>query len=152
MASHRLFLQPITQKEARAFIEEHHRHHRAPAGWKFGIAVSDGTRVVGVVCVGRPVARALDDGWTAEVLRLCTDGTQNACSMLYGAAARASRAMGYRRVITYTLQSEGGGSLRAAGWRLVGSRADRTWAESSVARPRVPTDRTGQKYLWECAR
>lgn len=97
-----LSLQPITYAEACEFIRVHHRHHLPPQGWKFGIAVNDGDQVVGVVTVGRPVSRALDDGWTLEVTRCCTDGTRNAPSMLYGAARHAAKALGYKRLITYT--------------------------------------------------
>ena len=89
-----LELQPITYKEACKFIDEHHRHHLPPQGWKFGIAVNDGEKVVGVITVGRPVARMLDDTWTLEVTRCCTDGTRNACSKLYSAAWRAAKALG----------------------------------------------------------
>ena len=78
-----LIIQPISQKEANAFIAEHHRHHKPPQGYKFAIGVNDGEKVVGVITVGRPVARMLDNGWTAEVTRCCTDGTKNACSILY---------------------------------------------------------------------
>ena len=109
---------PITLKEANQFVRDHHRHHGPVTGHKFSIAASDGERIVGVVIVSRPVSRHLDDGWTLEVTRLCTDGTRNACSMLYAAAWRAARAMGYKRLITYILESENGASLRAAGWRL----------------------------------
>lgn len=112
----KLSLQPITLREAAAFVRRHHRHHGPARGWRFGIAVNDGEKVVGVAMVGRPVARGMDDGWTLEVNRCCTDGTRNAASMLYGAAARAARALGYRRLVTYTLASERGTSLRAAGW------------------------------------
>ena len=104
------------------FVSEHHRHHLPSVGWKFGIAVNDGSEVVGVIVVGRPVARNADDGWTAEVTRCCTDGTKNAASMLYGAAWRAAKAMGYRKLITYTLDTEPGTSLRAAGWKAIGQR------------------------------
>ncbi len=97
-----LMLQPITKAEADAFIRAHHRHHKPSIGWKFGMAVNDGERVVGVAQVGRPVSRHLDDGWTLEVTRVCTDGTRHAASMLYGAAVRAGRALGYRRIISYT--------------------------------------------------
>lgn len=142
-----LELQPISQAEAFAFIAEHHRHHRPPPGWKFGIAVNDGEHVVGVVAVGRPVARHLDDGWTLEVTRCCTDGTKNAASMLYGAAWRAAKAMGYRRLITYTLAEEAGTTLRAAGWTAMYRTKGDTWA--GRARPRVDTHPTGQKTLWE---
>lgn len=142
-----LQLQPITYEEACAFIARHHRHHLPPQGWKFGIAVNDGQKVVGVVTVGRPVARMLDDGWTLEVTRCCTDGTPNAPSKLYGAACRAALALGYKRVITYTLAEEGGASLRAANWRLVGQAGGGTWSRHT--RPRVDTHPVEQKLLWE---
>lgn len=96
-----LELIPMTLREANAFVEQYHRHHKPVVGHKFSIGISDGEKVVGVAIVGRPVGRFLDDGWTLEVTRLCTDGTHNACSMLYAAAWRAARAMGYRRVVTY---------------------------------------------------
>lgn len=89
---------PMTLREANAFVEQNHRHHGATVGHKFSIGLSDGEKIVGVAIVGRPVSRHLDDGWTLEVNRLCTDGTRNACSMLYAAAWRAARAMGYKRV------------------------------------------------------
>ena len=89
---------PMTLKEANAFVEQNHRHHGPVVGHKFSIGLSDGEKIVGVAIVGRPVARHLDDGWTLEVNRLCTDGTRNACSMLYAAAWRAARAMGYKRI------------------------------------------------------
>jgi len=142
-----LSLQPVTYAEACEFIRRHHRHHHPPQGWKFGIAVNDGEKIVGVVTVGRPVARRLDDGWTLEVTRCCTDGTKNAASMLYGAAWRAAKALGYRRLITYTLASEPGTSLRAAGWRVVGVTPGRSWSVPS--RPRVDRHPLGQKTLWE---
>lgn len=142
-----LEIQPITFQEACEFIRKHHRHHRPPQGWKFGIAVNDGEKVVGVITVGRPVARFLDDGWTLEVTRCCTDGTKNAASKLYAAAWRAARAMGYKRLITYTLVDEPGTSLIAAGWRCVGKTRGDTWNRKS--RPRVDLHPTGQKLLWE---
>jgi len=142
-----LKLQPITQKEANAFITEHHRHHLPPQGWKFGIAVNDGKKVVGVITVGRPVSRILDDGWTLEVTRCATDGTRNAPSKLYGAAKRAAFALGYKRIITYTLQSEPGTSLFAANWKYLGQAGGGTWNRKS--RPRVDTHPVEQKRLWE---
>ena len=111
---------PMTLREANAFVEQNHRHHGATVGHKFSFGLSDGEKIVGVAIVGRPVSRHLDDGWTLEVNRLCTDGTRNACSMLYAAAWRAARAMGYKRVVTYILDTENGASLRAAGWKCVG--------------------------------
>lgn len=141
-----LTLQPITFPEASAFIRRHHRHHIPPQGWKFGIAVNDGDKVVGVVTVGRPVARALDNGLTLEVTRLCTDGTANACSMLYSAAWRAARALGYKRLITYILASERGTSLKAAGWKCVGAAGGGTWDRKD--RKRVDKHPLAAKTLW----
>lgn len=111
---------PMTLREANAFVEQNHRHHGPVVGHKFSIGISDGEKIVGVAIVGRPVSRHLDDGWTLEVNRLCTDGSRNACSALYAAAWRAARAMGYKRLVTYILESETGTSLRAAGWKCVG--------------------------------
>jgi hypothetical protein len=124
---------PVTFRQACAFVADLHRHHAAPRGHKFSIGLECGGQLVGVAMVGRPVARALDDGRTAEVNRTCTDGTPNANSMLYGAAWRAAKAMGYRRMVTYTQEGESGASLRAAGWVRVASLPARgSWAESSV--------------------
>ena len=102
-----------------------------------------------VVIAGRPVARHLDDGWTLEVTRLCTDGTANACSKLYAAAGRAARALGYTRLITYTLPAEGGASLRAAGWRLVGQRGGGNWNRARRPRRDTPEALRVPKLLWE---
>jgi hypothetical protein len=120
-------LRPVGRREASAFIDALHRHHRPPQGFKFAIGLEEGGKLVGVVTVGRPVARGLDDGFTAEVTRLCTDGTPNACSTLYGAACRAAKAMGYRKIYTYTLATEPGGSLRASGWCADGDVVGRQW-------------------------
>jgi hypothetical protein len=144
-----LDLQPITYKEACLFIEQHHRHHLPPQGWKFGIAVNDGEKVVGVITIGRPVARHLDDGLTLEVTRCCTDGTKNASSKLYSAAWRAGKSMGYKRMITYTLATEGGASLRASGWVTVYQTRDRPKGWDTPSRRRVVKAPTGQKTLWE---
>jgi len=142
-----LELQPLTQAEAFAFIAAHHRTHRPPQGCRFVIGVNDGEKVVGVIVVGRPVARNLDDTWTAEVTRCATDGTPHAASMLYAAAWRAARAMGYRRLISYTLASEAGTCLKAAGWKIVGQVRGGSWSRPS--RPRVDTHPLQDKILWE---
>ena len=128
-------LKPIGFAEACEFIAARHRHHRPPQGHKFSLGVvrEDGV-LVGVACVGRPVARNADDGFTAEVTRLCTDGTPNACSALYGAAARAAKAMGYRKIITYTLEEEGGASLRASGWFKDKVSAGGSWSRADRQR------------------
>ena len=144
-----LTLTPINLDEANAFVATHHRHHKPVPGAKFCVAVSDGDTVRGVVIVGRPVARMSDNGFTLEVNRCCTDGTKNACSILYGAARRAAWALGYKRLVTYTLPQEGGASLRAAGWKLLGTAGGGNWNVKS--RPRVDTAEIlrGQKLLWE---
>jgi hypothetical protein len=140
---------PTSLAEANAFVGRYHRHHRPVVGHKFSIAVADGETVRGVAIVGRPVSRILDNGWTLEVNRCCTDGTRNACSLLYGAAWRAARAMGFRRLITYTMPAEGGSSLRGAGWKLVGECGGGNW--NAPSRPRIDTEKDlrGTKLLWE---
>lgn len=125
---------PVTLRAAVRFVELHHRHHSPPRGMKFAIGVCDDEgRLRGVALVGRPVARHLDDGLTAEVNRTATDGYLNANSALYGAAWRVCAAMGYRRMVTYTQADESGASLKAANARLVRNiPARKSWAESSV--------------------
>lgn len=144
----RLELQPVSYAEACEFVRRHHRHNSSPPpGWKFGVAVNDGEKVVGVAMVGRPVARHLDDGWTVEVNRCCTDGSRNAASLLYGACWRAAKALGYRRMVTYTMKSESGASLRAAGWVTLCEIKGRSWGCPS--RPRVTKHTIGDRMLWE---
>jgi hypothetical protein len=138
---------PIKFAAAAAFVREHHRHHTPPVGHVFSLsAVSEG-ECVGVVIVGRPVARRRDDGQTLEVTRLCTTGHKNACSFLYGAAARAAFALGYRRIGTYILKREPGTSLAAAGWRLIGETPGRSWSVPS--RPRDDKHPIEPKLLFE---
>lgn len=129
-----LVLSPVTFREAYAFVDRYHRHSVPPRGHKFSIGVRREGELVGVVMVGRPVARAYDTGFVAEVNRTCVmNGVPSANSMLYGAAWRACRAMGYRSAITYTQEGESGASLHGAGWvRLADRPARGTWAESSV--------------------
>lgn len=107
-------IRPITLRQASEFINMHHRHHKATVGHKFSIGCYDGDKLVGVAVCGRPVSRHLDNGLICEINRCCTDGTYNACSMLYGACCRVAKAMGYKRIITYTLRSENGTSLKAS--------------------------------------
>lgn len=150
----RLTVVPITFKTACEFVTRLHRHHKKPVGHKFSIGVIDESgELRGVAMVGRPVARAYDDGLTAEVNRTCTDGCPNANSALYGAAWRTAKAMGYTRLITYTQDGESGASLRGAGWSVVAQRAARgSWAESSVQlrEAKDPVGNGGvQRTLWE---
>lgn len=128
-------LTPITHKNAKTYVREHHRHLKPPAGAVFVLAVSDEDGTVrGVALVGRPVARMLDDGLTLEVTRVATDGARNACSMLYGAARRIAFAMGYTKIVTYTLPEEGGASLRAAGWKNEGEAGGGSWSRDKRQR------------------
>lgn len=138
---------PVELDQANAFVAEHHRHHRPVVGHKFSIGAGLGGKVVGVVIVGRPVARMRDDGVTLEVTRLATDGTKNACSFLYGCAARAAFALGYKRIGTYILNTEPGTSLKAAGWRLIGSAGGGSWSRAD--RLRIDTHPKQGKLLWE---
>lgn len=142
-----LRLAPIAFTDAAAYVTEKHRHHIKPVGHKFSLAALDADRLCGVVIVGRPVSRMRDDGMTLEVTRLCTDGTRNACSFLYGAAARAAFALGYQRIGTYILKSEPGTSLKAAGWKLIGERGGGSWSVPS--RPRTDKHPTEPKLLFE---
>lgn len=143
----RLWTAPITFEDAADFVRVHHRHHTPPQGHKFSIAAMLEESLVGVVIVGRPVARRRDDGLTLEVTRLCTIGEKNACSFLYGAAARAAFALGYQRIGTYILKSEPGTSLKAAGWKLIGETPGRSWSVPS--RPRNDTHPLEPKLLFE---
>lgn len=146
-----LELVPVTFEQACQFVNGHHRHHTRPAGHKFSVGVIAGEELVGVAVVGRPVAKSYDDGRTLEVNRTCTTGYPNANSMLYGAATRASFALGYRRLITYTQDGESGSSLRAAGWKVIAQRPPRSgwWTRS---RPREDRGTDGiARTLWEAS-
>lgn len=138
---------PITQRAAYAWIKEHHRHHSPPRGDLFRIAAEDDTgNLVGIIVIGRPVSRRLQDGRTAEVTRLCTTGEKNVCSFLLARAWRAARALGYDRIYTYTLPHEGGGSLRAAGWTLDGEAGGGSWSrEQRIREDKHPVD---VKHRW----
>jgi hypothetical protein len=142
-----LVVVPMTLAEANAFIAAHHRHHKPAVGHLFSVGAAESEDVVGVAVVGRPVSRMLDDGWTAEVTRLATDGSRNACSFLYGACWRAAKAIGYKKIVTYTLPEEGGASIRAAGWTCIGEAGGGSWSRKT--RPRVDTHPTQVKIRWE---
>lgn len=138
---------PLDLAEANAFVRLHHRHHGAVVGHKFSLgAIFEGI-ICGVAIVGRPVSRMRDDGKTLEVTRLCTDGTRNACSFLYGAAARAAFALGYKRIGTYILASEPGASLLGSGWRQIAETKGGSWSRNR--RPRVDTHPLQGKILFE---
>lgn len=149
MKGPKLEIIPSTLADANAFVAVFHRHHKPVVGHKFSLAVRDSDKVVGVAIVGRPTGRRSDNGWTLEVTRLVTDGTRNACSALYGACRRAVFALGYKRLITYTLPSEGGASLRASGWKCLGEAGGGSWSVPS--RPRIDKHPLQVKMKWEAA-
>lgn len=148
----RLTIRPITLRAANRFVGDEHRHHPPTRGHKFSIAVHDeADELRGVAVAGRPVARNLDDGRTLEVLRVATDGCENACSALYGAVARTGIGMGYERhrILTYTLLTEPGTSLRAAGWVPVHVTAEESWDRPN--RKRTDKHPTDPKIRWHAA-
>lgn len=146
-----LEIRPCTLKFANTYVAQKHRHNQPTTGHKYSLACYDGNRLCGVAIVGRPVARKMDDGMTAECLRICTDGTFNACTKLYGACARVAKDMGYRKIITYTLQSEPGTSLKASGWVNVGEAGGGNWSVPSRPRELIQESLFGtvQKYPTE---
>jgi hypothetical protein len=139
---------PLDLDEANELVRRWHRHHAPVLRHKFAIGLALGDEVVGVGIVGRPVARWLDDGVTLEVTRVAVpEGHRNACSKLYGACRRATFALGYKRLVSYTLASESGSSLKAAGYRLVGEVRGRSW--NCPSRPRVDKHPLQDKLRWE---
>ena len=129
-----LTLKPISLKEANAFVAIHHRHLQKVVGHKLSIGIEKNAELRGVVIAGRPSARMLDNGYTLEVTRCCTDGVRNGCSKLYAAAWRAAKSMGYNRMVTYILESESGVSLNASGFRMVGESKGGTWSRKNRKR------------------
>jgi hypothetical protein len=145
-----LYLKPITLKEANAFVDQYHAHHQPVIGHKFSIGVVRNGFLVGVVIVGRPVSRELDDGFTAEVTRCCTNRVKNAASMLMSVAWRAAKSMGYMRIISYTLEYESGSSLQAAGYIKTEKIRGKTW--DTPSRSRTDKHPTCDKWRWEISR
>jgi hypothetical protein len=141
-----LKVRPCELKAANAYIAEHHRHHKPVVGHRFSLSVWDGDRLCGVAIVGRPVARLTDFTKVLEVTRLCTDGTKNACSILYAAAARVGKEMGYVKIQTFVLDTEPAVTLRAAGWTLEGVSAGGQWVHT--AGPRRTDQPTNPKQRW----
>ncbi|UWG99311.1 hypothetical protein LPY66_18330 [Dehalobacter sp. DCM] len=139
---------PIDFQEANEFVRRYHRHHQPiKAGYKFCVGAAKDDEIIGVAIVGLPIARHLMDGWTLEVRRTCTDGTKNANSILYGACWKVAKALGYRKLITYTLPSESGATMRAVGWTCIGETKGHSW--NCPSRPRVDMHPTQNKLRWE---
>lgn len=143
---------PVKLSEAVEFVANFHRHNKPPAGGLFAVGCSDGNTLVGVAIVSRPVARMLDNGETAEVTRCCVldDAPKGTCSFLYARCWQAAKALGWRKLITYTLQSESGASLRGAGWKVV-AELDKNNPDRWLSRPgREWQSVVGQaKFRWE---
>ena len=137
----------IELAEANAYVTEYHRHHKAVSGHRFSLACYVDGRLCGVAIVGRPRSRRIDQHTTVEVLRLCTDGTKNACSKLYGACGRAAKSLGYDRMITYILENEDGASLRASGFSYCYTGRGGSW--NQPGRPRTDQAPTCPKQLYE---
>ena len=121
-------IRPITFKQSCEFINKNHRHHRATVGCKFCVGLYEKNELIGCAVCGRPVSRFYDDGLTCEINRVCVlDGHKNACSMLYGACCRIAKNMGYKKIITYTLKSESGISLKASNFVNEGIAGGEHW-------------------------
>lgn len=152
-----LIMRPCSLAEASSFVATVHRHHDPPQGHKFSMKALIEDKTIGVAIVGRPVGRHQDDGETLEVTRLCTDGTKNAVSFLLGRVKRSARALGYKRLISYTLPEEGGSSYRASGMADAGRTSSGAWSGSYWAKDVLPgfekhrknTHPTGPKIRWE---
>jgi hypothetical protein len=122
-----LNIKPIHLKDAKEFVKQYHRHNIPPVGGKFAVSCYDDEKLCGVAICGRPTARKSENGVTLEIYRNCTDGTYNACSKLYGACTRIAKEMGYKKIITYTLERENGASLKASGFQLDGIAGGIAW-------------------------
>lgn len=144
-----LIVRPLTLKQANDLVAQWHRHHKPCVGHRFSIGVLSGGEFVGAAITGRPVARMVDWTTVAEVTRLVTNGTDNACSKLYSAAARAAQAMGFVSIQTYILAEELGTSLKAAGWVKVGDTAGGNWSHGQRKGLRREDQPMGAKQRWE---
>ena len=146
-------VKPTTLRFANEYVRQNHRHSKIVQGCKFCIAAIDAEEtILGVAIVGRPVSRRLDDGYTAEIVRTCTTGTKNVNSLLYGACARIWKEMGGTRILTYTLETETGISLRAAGYKHTGTTQSfpkgKGWT-TRKGREWQPKVHHVQKFRWE---
>lgn len=148
-----LRLVPCTIKFAKAYVREHHRHNPVVVGGLFAVGCESVAtdELVGVAIIGRPVSPVLQERGYVEAIRVCTDGTRNACSFLIARARRAAVALGYEqgRFITYTLVDEGGASIRGAGLRVAKCVKARSWAADNVARSREDKHTIGDRLRWD---
>jgi hypothetical protein len=140
-------IKPCELKEAKDFIQKYHRHHKPPQGHRFSLKLVEENKIRGVIVVGRPIGRFQDDGETIEITRVCTDGMPNACSMLIGAVRRVGKAMGWKRIISYILETENGASYKASNFQLMGITKGDTWNRKK--RSRKDEQPTCIKKRWE---
>lgn len=142
-----MIIKPIELKQANEFVAKHHRHHKPVRFHRFSLSLWDNNKLVGVAIVGKPVARLVDQSTTLEVSRLCTNGKKNACSMLYSAAARVGKELGYKKIQTYILESEFGSSLKASNWINEGVAGGGQWKHTD-GKPRRTDQPTEKKQRW----
>ena len=144
-----MIIVPVTQAVAKEFVTKHHRHHKAPLGSIFQIGIEENDQLIGVIMVGRPVARLLCDGKTLEINRTCVlDDKKNACSMLLGEACRAAKALGYEKIITYTLSFESGRSLHGAGFIPEEKIRGKLWTTACRPREQMSLFQRYDKIRW----
>lgn len=147
-----LSLVPVTHAQANDYVQMIHRHNGRLPTSIIHVGVADEAGMVrGVAVAGLPKARLLCDGYTIEVSRVCTDGAYNACSMLYAACIKAARALGYRRIVTYTIDAEAGTSLKASGWKIARASRGGTWKRpnQTARRGQIDAHDLGAKWRWE---
>lgn len=142
-------IQPCSLAFANNYVTVYHRHHKAVRGCKFCLSLQDGNETIGVAICGRPVSRYLDNGLTLEINRLCTNGAKNACSMLYGACVRVAKEMGYRKVITYILESENGASLKASNFKCEGIAGGVQWTGNRSGRDNGVPKEMKTRWVYE---
>lgn len=144
-----LTIKPVSLQESNEFIEQYHNTHKRIYGFKFGVGiVNEDNKLIGVATAGRPVSRHLDDGYTIEITRVCTNHSEkNMSSRLIGALSRASKALGYKKIISYTLVEEEGISFKASNFSPVHTTKAETWNRDK--RKRIDKAPIGKKIRWE---
>ena len=142
-----MILKPTTLKSANEFLKKYHRHSAPVTGGRFAIMAELNGKIIGVGIAGRPISRHLDNGLTAEITRVCTDGTPNANSFIYGRMKRILQSMGYKKIITYTLASESGASLRAINAKIERTTKAEEW-DRKARRRNSQAIYSEPKYRW----
>lgn len=140
---------PLGLKEANRFVGLEHRHVGPVVGYRFAIGATLNTELVGVAIVARTTGRGLHSPMRAEITRLATNGTRNACSFLYQRAKRIVQLMGYTSLKTYTRTDESGASLAAIGACCEAELKARSWERSSKNRVRTDKSEPSARRRWE---